>query len=109
MKTETEKELELKELNEWVSIHVLSWQKKRCAIHLSYDCCGRKRMPNPTTNPADALAVWRECLDRCDAETAKVPSGFRIRRTDVRKDQLTTFGSTLEITICLFVRQLFSK
>lgn len=69
-------------------------------------------IPHYTTSPADALEVLKKCAEKCEKDCKLIG----IRRAEVwtvfardHYDRETAEAETIELAICLFAKQLFSK
>lgn len=112
-------DVDLRELNLWIELHIFGVIRKKCPTHLGLECCGRGQIPRYTTDPSDAMEVLRKCLeksaldkDRPDVRMDRIVNGYSVGLRyygHEYRGELTQEAPTLELAICLFARALFSK
>jgi hypothetical protein len=109
---------EMRALDAWIAEHVMGWTVSFHAGNITLWLPTRTSTPrtfNATTDAADAMEVLRRCVlkvgenDSVEINQVEGNSGFGW--CAARANGLTPYGegATLELAICLFAKQLFSK
>jgi hypothetical protein len=122
---------ELLELDRFTALTVMGWlpYKKGCMHaaegrtfydaktgmrHQWMDDCGPQwNIWQPTTNPADAMEVYRRCNEHINARKSRDVIGLTALMGDpmliYEPDRISVYATTLELCIAKFAKQLFSK
>lgn len=123
---------ELRELDAWIAEHVMGWTllkqwkesdaifytgfppDKASQYYAKQSQCDPE-IPCPTTDPAAAFEVLKRCVERLGHKFISVGFGNGLFHVDNMRsstpgiDEIAVKAPTLELAICLFSKQLFSK
>jgi len=119
---------ELRELDAWIAEHVMGWADvhMRQSGLVGYAPCEPRKVRTATgdgvsttaaftsevpyyTDSADAMDVLKKCAEKHQHDIAIGTAGPTDWRVWAGELNGATYASSLELAICLFAKQLFSK
>lgn len=112
---------ELRELDAWIAEHVMGWTKWEGSGWLHAGCMDANGIKwlsggyeiefQPTIDSGQSMDVLKRCGERMPNFHIGAPQGSSLKNWMItwNYDENTVESETLELAICLFSKQLFSK
>jgi len=119
---------ELRELDAWIAEHVMGWKRVDSVLRIFskdqfatnsafnepprvmiYESYSSVQSWIPTERGSDAMDVLKKCAEKHQHDIAIGTAGPTDWRVWAGELNGATYASSLELAICLFAKQLFSK